>query len=340
MIDAYDVLGGRSKARREFLGDFAAEAFNQIFAPVLGRGDRVGARQRALPSDGTCRSSAPAGPRRGPSSSSASVATCGRPWTVETCSLSPASMRQRTRWTSTSSTRSRGRSSCRGWRTRRTMAAGVSATRRESVHVAVTNPLGPDGNPYVGSWPCPRIRRPLSVRVQHAIMGLNRTWFTMWTPLGTDALSTTEDGHEVASSTHRHPWPERPRLLPRDAVASRRAPSPMDLSGPVTLRRDGDDLVYSLTLWRQAKAIPDHWDLTVQPPVGWQVDEATVTGGGTREGHGRRRGRDAAGRDGPRRGGASDRCGHAGRCARGAVVAAGAVAVEPRSRAWFTTPIG
>ena len=37
-------------------------------------------------------------------------------------------------------------------------------------------------------------------------------------------------------------------------------------------------MVYELTLWRQAKAIPDHWDLTISPPPGWSVASAEVEG--------------------------------------------------------------
>ncbi|MDX1620232.1 MAG: hypothetical protein R3320_04535, partial [Nitriliruptorales bacterium] len=60
----------------------------------------------------------------------------------------------------------------------------------------------------------------------------------------------------------------------------------VELDGAVPLRREGGDLVYDLTLWRQAKAIPDHWDLTVTSPDGWTVAEVVLTGGGDGQGMG------------------------------------------------------
>ena len=44
--------------------------------------------------------------------------------------------------------------------------------------------------------------------------------------------------------------------------------------------REGPDLVYRLTLWRQAKAIADEVALSIAAPAGWEVSSAAVKGGG------------------------------------------------------------
>jgi hypothetical protein len=43
---------------------------------------------------------------------------------------------------------------------------------------------------------------------------------------------------------------------------------------------DGSHLTYGLTIWRQAKGIPDGLDVTVRPPSGWRIVETTFGGGG------------------------------------------------------------
>jgi hypothetical protein len=54
----------------------------------------------------------------------------------------------------------------------------------------------------------------------------------------------------------------------------------------VSFRRRGTDLVYGLTIWRQAKATPDRIDLRVEAPSGWEVVDVRVEGGGRGAGMG------------------------------------------------------
>ncbi len=59
----------------------------------------------------------------------------------------------------------------------------------------------------------------------------------------------------------------------------------VDVSGPVKLRREGDEFVYHLRVWRQAKAIPDRLELSVRAPDGWRPG-AVASGGGDGSGLG------------------------------------------------------
>lgn len=143
--------------------------------------------------------------------------------------------------------------------------------RDASLTVALTNPVEPGRDTYISGATTTGEGREDSA--------LNRTWFSVWTHPTTRALEVRQDGIEQpyrATQIHGHRVFDYYLETPSDMTDSFR----IDLEGPVELTRDGDEMVYELLLWRQAKAIPDHWDLTLTAPPGWDVAEAVVTGGG------------------------------------------------------------
>ena len=153
----------------------------------------------------------------------------------------------------------------------------VEVERHTQLRVTVDNPLPAEGlddyilgNCLVGSE---------GSRCFEGPPGHNRTWFSVWVP-GQDVLQAAQRAegpagvrsgvfndlrvvdHYLETSTESRAWFE------------------LGFTGPVTVERDRDTLVYRLTWWHQSKAIPDLLDLTVSTPEGWQAVAANVTGGG------------------------------------------------------------
>ncbi len=163
-------------------------------------------------------------------------------------------------------------------------SAPGTAVRTGTLEVSVENPLRPgDHNEYVtGSSEPVEIGGERSERVDDA---LNRTWFSVWTQPTTEARQVREGGEEQlfrATNIHDHRVFDYFLETPSASTNS----FTIDLEGRVELARDGEAMVYELALWRQAKAIPDHWDLTVTAPPGWQVEDVSVDGGGAPTGMG------------------------------------------------------
>lgn len=103
--------------------------------------------------------------------------------------------------------------------------------------------------------------------------GLNRTWLTVWAPPDSSVLRVeTPEGQLVA-----------PIITPLEKVTAvdRSVTLMPDEAGgfrtrtvaPARLRRDGPDLVYSFTLRRQPMALADAVQLTIRPPDDWSVSE-------------------------------------------------------------------
>lgn len=117
-------------------------------------------------------------------------------------------------------------------------------------------------------------------------LGLNRTWFSIWSGERTQLQrGRNADGEEEVMDSdviHGHVAVDHYLEVPARSTRS----FTVELDGAVPLHPDGPDLVYDLVLWRQAKAIPDHWDLTISPPEGWGVAAVTVEGGGDGRGMG------------------------------------------------------
>lgn len=150
--------------------------------------------------------------------------------------------------------------------------------RDTTVTVAVDNPLRPDEHDdyIIGTNEPVPVGSGASPRVQDA---LNRTWFTIWTPM-TTRLTSLRDGVQDqvlrTDSIHGHNTIDYFLETPSASTASFSAP----FTGPLELRRVGGRHLYELVLWRQAKAVPDAWDVSVTPPDGLRVDAVTVEGGG------------------------------------------------------------
>lgn len=115
--------------------------------------------------------------------------------------------------------------------------------------------------------------------------GWNRTWWTIWNPdgahfsdpTGSDDFTTMWDGGTI----HGHRAFDRFVETPPESEGW----FATDLQVPITWEREGDDLVYRLTWWHQAKAIPDVLDLTFTVPDGYEVS-ASLRGGGDGQGMG------------------------------------------------------
>lgn len=158
------------------------------------------------------------------------------------------------------------------------------ALRTGTLEVALDNPLRPgDHDDYItGSTEPLHIGGEPSPRVDQA---LNRTWFSVWTRPTTEVRELREGGQQQmfrATNIHGHRVFDYFLETPSASTNA----FEIDLEGWVELARDGDAMVYELALWRQAKAIPDHWDLTIGAPPGWVVADASVTGGGAPTGTG------------------------------------------------------
>jgi hypothetical protein len=156
---------------------------------------------------------------------------------------------------------------------------GVERTAR--VEVEVVNPLAPlDHDQHITGTSLPG-RHPES-RVRDA---LNRTWFTLWTDGRTRLVGATADGAPLpvsVSNIHGHRGFDHVLDTPSRQTRSFR----MQVTGPAELTQEGDRAVYRLTLWRQAKAVPDHVDVTIRAPEGAVISDASFDGGGSGAGTG------------------------------------------------------
>lgn len=156
--------------------------------------------------------------------------------------------------------------------------AEVLGVRSGTIEVEMVNPLGSTGHDtyILGSSEPQQMGAP---RPERLPVGPARTWFTVWTPLGTEASALRVEGEPALFGTgtiHGHRAFDYFLEVPMESSRS----FELDLTGPAGLRWDGDELVYDLTLWRQAKGIPDVWDLSIAPPEGWAVSGVDVRGGG------------------------------------------------------------
>ncbi|HEX2028578.1 MAG TPA: DUF4012 domain-containing protein [Nitriliruptorales bacterium] len=171
-----------------------------------------------------------------------------------------------------------------GGEIRLTAPDGDQVQRQATLGVAVDNPLATDGHdPYIvgnclitgGADGC-----------YDGPPGLNRTWFTVWAPEPATALGARDaDGDRLLVGLGRiHGQLAVDHFL--ETPARSRNHFVVDLAGSAPIGREGADLVYRLTLWRQAKAVPDRLELTVVAPDGWDVAGAAVDGGGAGSGMG------------------------------------------------------
>ena len=115
--------------------------------------------------------------------------------------------------------------------------------------------------------------------------GENRTWFTVWTPGDTALLDVrADDGRVALRSSELRGFRVFDRFL--ETPSRSRSGFELEVDGVAAARLEGDQLVYELEWWEQAKAIPTRLDVSVTPPEGWAVVEVQVTGGGDGRGLG------------------------------------------------------
>ena len=109
--------------------------------------------------------------------------------------------------------------------------------------------------------------------------GWNRTWFSVWGPGGTTLQAARgEEGPAAASVGQIHGHAVVDRFL--DTAPESSNGFELELEATAPLRIEDGALVYELTWWSQAKAIPDLLDITVTAPDGWRIRDLTVAGGG------------------------------------------------------------
>jgi hypothetical protein len=115
--------------------------------------------------------------------------------------------------------------------------------------------------------------------------GENRTWFSLWTPGGTELVGERgDDQRRRARSGTIRGLSVFDRYLdtpPQSALGFE-----LDVTGEAPVRTDAGELVYELSWWEQSKAIPTLLDVRVRPPDGWQVADVEVVGGGDGRGFG------------------------------------------------------
>lgn len=284
MVDAYDVFGGPSAERKEFLGVFAEAVFRQLFTTswdAIDVGRRVGESVADTHLQVHSRD-----PREQAAFELLGVAGA-MPRVPEEAGDGPADL------LGVSANNAAGNKQDVHVAHRLDVevalgaVAGTEATRDATVAVELENPLPTSGRDLyiIGAHP-PDANRKGPEALWSSPRGLNRTWFTVWGPASSALAAIRDDDGDalprLTGTIHGHRavdhFLETPSKSSNGFV--------VDLQGPVSLRRDGTDLVYELALWHQAKAVPDHWDVTVTAPDGWQVAEVTLAGGGSGAGMG------------------------------------------------------
>lgn len=275
MVEAYDLFGGPSTDRKEFLGAFAQEAFSSIFtsdwdAVALGRNAGQAAGRRTLQlwsrdaeEQATIERLGLAGAMRPLTEGGDLLAVTGNNAAGNKQDVHVAH-------------RITGRIDL--------AADGSGFVRRTgTLEAAVENPLPTSGRDIyiIGAHPLGAASRD----TWGSEMGLNRTMLSVWAPDGTTFPALRVDGEVVPGRAGRiHGNATVSHFLETPSESTRSIE--VDLQGAARVTPDGPDRIYDLTLWRQGKAIPDHWDLTIAAPEGWEVSAVDVTGGGNGQGMG------------------------------------------------------
>jgi hypothetical protein len=160
---------------------------------------------------------------------------------------------------------------------------GLTAVRTATVRTELENPLPTSGMDLyiIGNCLVDEARN----QCFEGPPGENRTWFTVWTP-GDSALLDVraDDGRVALRSSELRGLRVFDRFL--ETPSQSRSAFEVELDGVVATRLEGDELVYELAWWEQAKAIPTRLDVTLAPPQGWTVVAVEVAGGGDGQGLG------------------------------------------------------
>jgi hypothetical protein len=151
--------------------------------------------------------------------------------------------------------------------------------RQVDSRIDVRNDIDVEGrDDYIVASYLPRpLGAPLTVDPRR---GLARTWLTQWLPEDAEVLAVTDADGPIAYSADRiHGRRAVDHFL--DVAADAQGAFAVSSIARVPVQWDGHTLTYSLTVWRQGKAIPDLLDLTVEGPQGWRIESAEFEGGGS-----------------------------------------------------------
>ena len=156
--------------------------------------------------------------------------------------------------------------------------AGAELWRRSTSTLRIVNAVDADSDPYIATSLEPT--RPGDPRVSTGQVGLVRSWVTLWSPPGSTLVDASDlTGADIVT------WRDPIHGLETvdHLLATPRAETTgveVELRGPTGVVVDGDRLTYPLTLWRQAKGIVDHLDVTIAPPSGWEITAVEVASAG------------------------------------------------------------
>jgi hypothetical protein len=150
--------------------------------------------------------------------------------------------------------------------------------RRSTSRIAILNGVDPAGDRYITTSLLPR--HVSEERVHDDRIGLVNTWITFWGPAGTSIRRAVDlDGDPAhLSSAELHDLRAIDHLL--ETPNGTTTGLELEVTAPTGIEMNGEEAVYGLTLWRQAKGIADHVEVVVTPPDGWWISDATLTGGG------------------------------------------------------------
>lgn len=153
--------------------------------------------------------------------------------------------------------------------------------RRLTTRVTVENAVDLDSDVYIT-----RALRTQRLGEAHELdprPGLVRTWFSHW--LDADAtiesVRTLDGGIAPFGTGVIHGRRVIDHFLETPHGQTTGFETVVTSTRPVEW--DGRQLRYAVTFWRPGKAILDHLDVTLEPPSGWQVVDASVEGGGQPE---------------------------------------------------------
>ena len=155
---------------------------------------------------------------------------------------------------------------------------GRELWRHSATRLRIRNAVDVDADPYISTSLVPT--RPDQPRVPTGQRGLVRSWVTLWAPPGaTLAHATDLDGEPLTTWQDAiHGLETVDQLL--DTPHEQTTGTDVALRGPTGIPVEGDTLTYPLTLWRQAKGIADHLDVTIDAPDGWRIADLEVASTG------------------------------------------------------------
>jgi hypothetical protein len=168
----------------------------------------------------------------------------------------------------------------------RTPQGGLAVTRSADVEITVDNPLPSSGRDeyVIGNCFLPGEAN----RCFEGPPGFNRTLFSVWSSPDTAITDfASDDGGDTAPATLEATF-RNLRVVDHFVYTppEDRGAFSFQADGQVPLRLGTDSVVYELSWWRQAKAIPDLLEVTVSPPEGWAIGWVEVLGGGEGRGSG------------------------------------------------------